>query len=333
MSPQFDNKRLQGACMNFRDRVTLSVAERSSLEMLVKGGKGAVRRLKRAQVLLAADAGSTDEAIALHVVVSTSTVYRTKQRFVEEGLEAALSELPREGAPRKLDVGDEALLCAVACSAAPEGWGHWTLKLLADELVRLTVHTKISDETVRRRLSEMQLKPWQKKMWCIPKIDAEFVARMEDVLALYAEPPDTRRGRWCASDETPRQLASASHAFRRWPNRGKRARYATTSTCATAPPTFSCSSTSIGHGDTPRVTDHRAYLHRLRGVHARPWSTCTILMPTRSALSSTTSLRTALPLSTSASSRPTLGESSIASSSTSRPNTRAGSTWWRSRSA
>ncbi len=124
-----------------------------------------------------------DEAIG-HVVVGTSTVYRTKQRFVEEGLEPALSELPREGAPRKLDVGDEALLCAVACSAAPEGWGHWTLKLLADEMVRLTVHKKISDETVRRRLSEMQLKPWQKKMWCIPKIDAEFVARMEDVLAL-----------------------------------------------------------------------------------------------------------------------------------------------------
>ncbi len=179
--------------------------------------------MKRAQILLAADAGSTDEAIALHVVVGTSTVYRTKQRFVEEGLEPALSELPREGAPRKLDVGDEALLCAVACSAAPEGWGHWTLKLLADEMVRLTVHKKISDETVRRRLGEMQLKPWQKKMWCIPKIDAEFVARMEDVLALYAEPPDARRPVVCF-DETPRQLIGEA----RTPTLaepGKRARY------------------------------------------------------------------------------------------------------------
>jgi transposase len=209
--------------MNIRYRVTLSATERSSLEILVKGGKGAVRRLKRAQILLAADAGSMDEAIALHVAVGTSTVYRTKQRFVEEGLEPALSELPRIGAPRKLDVGDEALLCAVACSAAPEGWGHWTLKLLADELVRLTLHTKISDETVRRRLGEMQLKPWQKKMWCIPKLDAEFVARMEDVLSLYAEPPDARRPVVCF-DETPRQLIGETR-FPTLPEPGKRARY------------------------------------------------------------------------------------------------------------
>ena len=54
-------------------------------------------------------------------------------------------------------------------------------------MVRLTYTREISDETIRRRLGEMQLKPWQEKMWCIPKVDAEFVARMEDVLALYAE--------------------------------------------------------------------------------------------------------------------------------------------------
>ena len=79
--------------MNIRHRVTLSAPERSSLEILVKGGKGAVRRLKRAQILLAADAGSTDEAIALHVVVGTSTVYRTKQRFVEGGPRASLERV------------------------------------------------------------------------------------------------------------------------------------------------------------------------------------------------------------------------------------------------
>ncbi len=56
-------------------------------------------------------------------------------------------------------------------------------------MVQLTVHETICDETIRRRLGEMLLKPWQEKMWCIPKVDAEFVARMEDVLALYTEPP------------------------------------------------------------------------------------------------------------------------------------------------
>ncbi len=116
-----------------------------------------------------------------------------------------MSELPRPGAERKLGVVDESLLVAVACSKPPKGRARWTLQLLADEMVRLTVHDSVSDETIRRRLDELQLKPWQEKMWCIPKVDAEFVARMEDVLALYAEPADERRPVVCF-DETPRQL-------------------------------------------------------------------------------------------------------------------------------
>lgn len=191
--------------MNVKYRVTLDTAERVQLASMVLGGKGSFRRPKRAQILLAADAGSTDEEIAKNVAVGTSTVYRTKQRFVDEGLERALSELPRPGAERKFGVGDESLLVAVACSKPPEGRSRWTLQLLADEMVRLTVHDSVSDETIRRRLDELQLKPWQEKMWCIPKVDAEFVARMEDMLALYAEPPDERRPVVCF-DETPRQL-------------------------------------------------------------------------------------------------------------------------------
>jgi transposase len=191
--------------MNVKYRVTLTASERVQLVSLVLGGKGAFRRLKRAQILLAADKGATDPEIAMNVAVGTSTVYRTKQRFVEEGLERALSELPRPGAERKLGVVDESLLVAVACSKPPEGRSRWTLQLLADEMVRLTVHESVSDETIRRRLGELQLKPWQEKMWCIPKVDAEFVARMEDVVALYAEPADERRPVVCF-DETPRQL-------------------------------------------------------------------------------------------------------------------------------
>jgi transposase len=191
--------------MNVRYRVTLETSERVQLVSMVLGGKGAFRRLKRAQILLAADSGSTDEEIARNVAVGTSTVYRTKQRFVEEGLERALSEAPRPGAERKFGLGDEAMLVAVACSKPPAGRARWTLQLLADEMVRLTVHDSVSDETIRRRLEEFDLKPWQEKMWCIPKVDPEFVARMEDVLALYEEPPDDRRPVVCF-DETPRQL-------------------------------------------------------------------------------------------------------------------------------
>jgi len=209
--------------MNVRYRVTLETSERAQLVAMVLGGKGAFRRLKRAQILLATDAGSTDQEIARNVSVGTSTVYRTKQRFVEEGLERALSEAPRAGAERKLDASDESLLVAVACSKPPAGRSRWTLQLLADEMVRLTVHDSVSDETIRRRLGELQLKPWQEKMWCIPKVDAEFVARMEDVLALYAEPADERRPVVCF-DETPRQLIGEERVpVRAEP--GKRARF------------------------------------------------------------------------------------------------------------
>jgi transposase len=191
--------------MNVLYRVTLSAEERTELERLVSGGRGPVRKLKRAQILLAADAGATAEVIALNVSTSTSTVFRTKQRFVEEGLAVALSEEPRAGAERKLSVGEEALLVATACSKPPTGRAVWTMELLADEMVRLTSHESLSAETIRRRLVEKKLKPWQKKMWCIPKVDSEFVARMEDVLELAAELPDEKRP-VVYFDETPRQL-------------------------------------------------------------------------------------------------------------------------------
>jgi transposase len=191
--------------MNIRYRVTLTSDERHQLQALTAGGQGAVRRIKRAQILLAADAQTTDEMIARAVGVGTSTVYRTKQRFVEEGLERALTERPRPGAPRKLGAPDEALLVAVACSHPPTGRARWTMDLLADEMVRLTAHATLSGDTVGRRLAAMKLKPWQEKMWCIPHVNAEYAARMEDVLDLYAEPPDPRRP-VVGFDETPRQL-------------------------------------------------------------------------------------------------------------------------------
>jgi hypothetical protein len=90
-------------------------------------------------------------------------------------------------------------------------------------MVRLTKHSSLSSETVRRRLAENELKPWQKKMWCIPKVDAEFVARMEDVLELYAEAADESRPVICF-DETPRQLIGESRVPVA-PKPGRRARF------------------------------------------------------------------------------------------------------------
>jgi transposase len=191
--------------MNIRYRVELNQTERDELKGLLGGGRHAARKLKRAQILLAADAGANDEEIARSVGVGGSTVYRTKRRFVIGNLEAALSEEPRPGADRKLSGKEEALLVATACSSPPIGRSRWTLELLADEMVRLTEHDNLSRETVRRRLEENELKPWRKDMWCIPQVDGEFVARMEDVLDLYAEDPDRKRPVVCF-DESPTQL-------------------------------------------------------------------------------------------------------------------------------
>jgi transposase len=159
--------------MNVRYWVDLSQSERDQLAALLSGGKHRARTLKRAQILLAADAGVGDEEIARSVGVGGSTVYRTKRRFVLGNLEAALSEEPRPGATRKLSGKEEALLVATACSSPPAGRARWTLELLAGELVRLIDRVSVSRETVRRRLAENHLKPWRKDMWCIPQVDAE----------------------------------------------------------------------------------------------------------------------------------------------------------------
>lgn len=118
--------------MNVCYRVELTEAERAQLRTLLSGGKQPVRKLKRAQILLAADGGAIDEEIARSVGVGMSTVYRTRQRFVEANLEGALSEGPRVGAARKLSGKEEALLVATACSKAPAGCARWTLKLRRD---------------------------------------------------------------------------------------------------------------------------------------------------------------------------------------------------------
>ena len=144
--------------MNVRYIVELTSDERDELKALIVGGINRVRRTKRAQILLAADAGSSDEEIARTVGVGTSTVYRTKRRLVEGGVQRALTEQPRAGGQRKLSSNEEAILVGLACATPPAGRAKWTLELLANELVQMTEHDAISTETVpspaRRKRAE-----------------------------------------------------------------------------------------------------------------------------------------------------------------------------------
>ena len=196
--------------MNIHYRVELKSAEREELENLIKGGKISARKTKRAQILLAVDANNisnhtSEKEIAQILSTSTSTIYRTKKKFVELGLKKSLSEKWWPRGFRKSTAKQDAVLVAMACTNPPEGRSNWTLKLLADKWVELTNLGDISHETVRQRLKENELKPWQHKMWCIPKYNSEYLARMEDILDLYAESHDADYPVVCF-DESPKPL-------------------------------------------------------------------------------------------------------------------------------
>jgi transposase len=135
-------------------RIELSEPERNILLALIQKGQAPVRKLRRAQILLAAADGQSDATIARVLHSSVSTIERTRKRFVEAGLEVALHEQPRPGARRKLDGKQEAFLIALACSEPPAGRLRWTMQLLADRVIALGVVEAISDETVRRLLKK-----------------------------------------------------------------------------------------------------------------------------------------------------------------------------------
>lgn len=139
--------------------VKLAPDERAKLESLIRGGRASVRRLKRALVLLAVDDGDKDEAVAGKARVSAGTVGRIRQRFAEEGLEAALSERPRPGRAPLLAGPQEAYLLALACSPAPAGHAQWTVRQLAGRLVELDLVEAVSHQTIWRVLKKGMSNP------------------------------------------------------------------------------------------------------------------------------------------------------------------------------
>lgn len=140
--------------MSAKYTVNLSESEIRHLQAITSKGKIAVRKLKRAQILILAQERHPDAKIAQMLNIGESTVHRTRQKCVELGLEIALSERPRQGRARKLDGKAEAFLVATACSQAPSGRQSWTMQLLAERLVELKLVENISDETVRLRLKK-----------------------------------------------------------------------------------------------------------------------------------------------------------------------------------
>jgi transposase len=145
--------------MGKRYKVTLTEEERAQLQKLVSMGKSAARKLNHARILLLADASPrglkrTDQEILESLGIGVRTVERVRQRFVEEGFDAALDPKPRPKLARKLSGQIEADLVALAKSDPPKGRKRWTLRLLADQMVELKYLAEISHESVRQVLKK-----------------------------------------------------------------------------------------------------------------------------------------------------------------------------------
>jgi hypothetical protein len=143
-----------------RYKVTLTPSERTQLTELTRCGKTPAAKFLHARVLLLCDAGDDGDPwkvadVAAALGISSRTVEHIKQRFVEEGLEAALVRKPHRK-PRDVtfDGSFDARLTALACSSAPEGYQRWTVRLLADKLVELKIVDAVSVMTVQRSLKK-----------------------------------------------------------------------------------------------------------------------------------------------------------------------------------
>ncbi|MHB1427005.1 MAG: IS630 family transposase [Gemmataceae bacterium] len=193
-------------------RVTLTAEERAELECLVSVGEAAARKITHARILLLADTfarnAHTDEDIVTALGVGLRTVERVRKRLVTEGFQAALDHKPQPPRPDKIKIQGnlEQKLIQLACSDPPQGRCHWTLQLLADEMVVLGLIDTVRTETVRKALNKNDIEPWVVETWCIPpKADAEYVWRMEDVIQTYLLPYNPAYPVVCF-DEASKQL-------------------------------------------------------------------------------------------------------------------------------
>jgi len=140
--------------------VNLSRAERDSLEALIGNEAPRSRRVKHAKILLECDLGRSAAKIAYRVGVGHSTVERTRQRYSEGGLAAALKDKPRPGGVPKLNGAQQAFVIALACSATPDGQERWSMQMLADKIVELgVVESAVSHDTIRRVLKKATSNP------------------------------------------------------------------------------------------------------------------------------------------------------------------------------
>ena len=180
---------------------TLADFDRRKLDAILKKG-GAGRLISRALTLKMKDQQYTNMQIAHLVSTTPRTVINTYMAYVDLGLDRALNDDPRPGQPPHFDDRVKAQIVAMVCADPPEGFDRWTLNLLQEKVIEREICGQISAESIRIILREHDIKPWQYKMWCVPKLDDEYIRRMEDILDIYAKDYDPQRPVVCV-DEKP----------------------------------------------------------------------------------------------------------------------------------
>jgi transposase len=139
---------------NEKHEVHLKEEERRKLIGIVSKGRNKAVVIQRAHILLKVDEGKTDAEISRMLYVSEQTIRRTRQRFTQEGLQAALEDKPHPVTGSELDEKQEARIIALACSEPPAGQARWTLELLTREVLKDGIVTHLSPETVRLLLKK-----------------------------------------------------------------------------------------------------------------------------------------------------------------------------------
>lgn len=140
--------------MRVKNQVRLKPKERKLLKQLISKGTEKARKITRCRVLLLADEGKTDTQIIEALKIARNTIRQVRTRYVKEGLESAINEQSRPGAPQKFSGHQKVKITAIACSEPPEGRRRWTLRLLADKIVELKIADTISYKTVERVLKK-----------------------------------------------------------------------------------------------------------------------------------------------------------------------------------
>jgi putative transposase len=143
--------------MKVKNQVKLRQKEQELLKQLISKGSEKARKMTRCRILLLAHEGKTDTQIIEALKVARNTIRQVRSRFVQEGLEAAINEQPRPGAPKRFTGRQKAKITAIACSEPPEGRSRWTLRLIADRAVELEMVDTISHQTVKRILKKTNL--------------------------------------------------------------------------------------------------------------------------------------------------------------------------------